>query len=208
MLRAFCARLPMAIPARSQRGTLHWLTGASLLNRWCGVRKLQWLPPKTFTKANIGDLISDLLAKGQACPISSECGPWSMSIARHTPQSVERVVIVLAPENWARPIRFKTLNLLFSNALLSARSLIASWPCNFCGCPWRMLWLLHAFRANNSLYARSPDPLFPCDWGVWCARLSIGGFVQSCEGILMRCKWYSRIFKALVSHTPWWEWMY
>ena len=40
--------------------------------QWCWVWKSQWFQPKTFTKAYTSDVISDLLAKGQTCPTSSE----------------------------------------------------------------------------------------------------------------------------------------
>ena len=61
------------------------------------------------------------------------------------------------PENRARPIRFKILNLLLSNALLSARALIAG---RVIFAVVRDVFCNFAFRANNSLYARSPDPSF------------------------------------------------
>ena len=51
-----------------------------------------------------------------------------------------------------RPIRFKVLNLLLSNTLLAARAHIAGHAI------FAVICEFFAFRANNSLYARSPDP--------------------------------------------------
>ena len=65
---------------------------------------------------------------------------------------------VLAPENRARPIRFKILNLLLSNALFSVRALIAGRT--IFAVVRDVFFVIIAFRANNSLYARPPDPSF------------------------------------------------
>ena len=54
------------------------------------------------------------------------------------------------------------LNLLLSNALLAACAYIAGLHVLLLSVTF--FFIIIAFRANNSLYARSP-------WGVWCARL-------------------------------------
>ena len=73
----------------------YWLTGASPLNWWCSVRKLNLFQPKTFTKAYTSNPISDLLAKDQVCPISSGSRLraleqkiqtwWTVSLKAHAP---------------------------------------------------------------------------------------------------------------------------
>ena len=63
------------------------------------------------------------------------------SLACHTPQSqgkrglvTMRTTSCSGDQILSRPIRFKILNLLLSNVLLSARAFIAG-HANFCGCP-------------------------------------------------------------------------
>ena len=85
------------------------------------------------------------------------------SLASHTLQSQEKEGLVTSHTTscsgdriWSRPIRFEILNLLLSNALLAARAHIAGprglrLPVTF--------FAIIAFRQNNSLYARLPDPL-------------------------------------------------
>ena len=55
---------------------------------------------------------------------------------------------------WSHPIRFEILNLLLSKTLLVARMHIASHTILAVDSD---VFVLIAFRANNSLYARSPD---------------------------------------------------
>ena len=82
------------------------------------------------------------------------------SLASHTLQSAgketSRTTSCSGDRIWSRPIRFEILNLLLSSALLAARAHIASPACFVVT---RDVFVIIAFRQNNSLYARLPDPL-------------------------------------------------
>ena len=89
------------------------------------------------------------------------------SLARHTLQSAGKEGLVTSRTTscsgdriWLRPIRFETLNLLLSNALLAARAHIAGPGPRGLRLPVTFFVII-AFRQNNSLYAISPDPLSP-----------------------------------------------
>ena len=96
-------------------------------------------------------LLSQNKSRAGGCSLASHC---------HTLQCQEKEGLVISHTTscsgdriWLRPIRFEILNLLLSNALLAARA-------HKDGPVWFAVTRdVFAFRQNNSLYARLPDPL-------------------------------------------------